>query len=66
MKIKHPYGNTKSFLLKFLKFNSKKIEIFLGFIFKLDKYDEIIISPAIIHHGKRIKNLIIFMRKLKI
>ena len=47
-KINHPYGNTKSLILK----STKKIiqiiiRFFLGVICKLDKNDEIIISPAI-------------------
>ena len=46
MKINHPYGNTKSLILKLIKNYSKYNKIFVGVICKLDKNDEIIISPA--------------------
>ncbi len=45
--IKHPYGNTRSFILKSLKkFLQKFIRFFVNFFCKLDSYDEIIISSA--------------------
>lgn len=46
-KIKHPYGNTKSFILKFTKkIIQNVIRFFVNIICKLDKDDEIIISSA--------------------
>ena len=46
-KIEHPYGNTKSFILKFTKkIIQNVIRFFVNIICKLDKDDEIIISSA--------------------
>ena len=65
-KIKHPYGNTKSFLLKFFKnLIEKKLKFFVGFIFKLDKYDEIIISPATHSPWKKDQEFNNFYEKIK-
>ena len=45
--INHPYGNTKSFTLKFIKkIIQNIIRFFVNVICKLDEMDEIIISPA--------------------
>tara|TARA_B100000989_G_C19514934_1_gene461123 strand:- start:686 stop:1435 length:750 start_codon:yes stop_codon:yes gene_type:complete len=45
--INHPYGNKKSFILKFTKkFIQNFIRFFVNILCKLDNYDEIIISPA--------------------
>ena len=45
--IKHPYGNQKSFFLKFFKISIQKIVRFVvNFFCKLDNNDEIIISSA--------------------
>ena len=65
-KIKHPYGNIKSFLLKFFKDIIQKIlKFFVGLIFKLDKYDEIIISPAVHVPWKRDEKFYKFYQKIK-
>ena len=46
--IKHPYGNKKIAIVKFFKnFIKITIKFVLGFIFKFDKNDEIIISSAV-------------------
>ena len=45
--IKHPYGNKKSFFLKFIKNSIQKfVKFFVNFFCKLDDNDEIIISSA--------------------
>lgn len=65
-KIKHPYGNTKSFVLKFFKnLIQKQLKFFVGFIFKLDKYDEIIISPATHSPWKKDEKFYKFYQKIK-
>jgi O-methyltransferase len=47
-KIKHPYGNNKIIIIKFIKDLIKKtIKLFLSFFFKFEKSDEIIISSAV-------------------
>lgn len=48
MKINHPYGNFRARLFKFLKFFlSKIIRIIISFFFKLDYFDDVIISSAV-------------------
>jgi len=65
-KIKHPYGNTKSFLLKFFKdLIQKQLKFFVGLIFKLDKYDEISISPATHSPWKKDEEFNNFYQKIK-
>ncbi len=65
-KIKHPYGNTKSFLLKFFKnLLQKQLRFFLSFIFKLDNYDEIIISSATHSPWKKDHEFNYFYQKVK-
>ncbi len=65
-KIKHPYGNTKSFLLKFLKnLIQNQLKFFVGLLFKLDKYDEIIISPATHSPWKKDREFNNFYKKIK-
>ncbi len=47
-KIKHPYGNNKIIIIKFIKNLVKNlIKIFLSLFFKFEKSDEIIISSAV-------------------
>ena len=65
-KIKHPYGNTKSFLLKFLKNTIEKIlKFFVNFFCRLDINDEIIISSATHAPWKKDKKFNIFFHKIK-
>ncbi len=65
-KIKHPYGNIKSFLLKFLKNLIEKIlKFFVNFICRLDNNDEIIISSATHAPWKKDKKFNIFFHKIK-
>ena len=65
-KIKHPYGNTKSFLLKFLKnLIGKILKFFVNFICRLDNNDEIIISSATHAPWKKDKKFNIFFHKIK-
>ncbi len=65
-KFKHPYGNIKSFLLKFLKSSIEKIlKFFVNFICRLDINDEIIISSATHAPWKKDKKFDIFFRKIK-
>ena len=65
-KIKHPYGNIKSFLLKYLKNSIEKIlKFFVNFICRLDNNDEIIISSATHAPWKKDKKFNIFFHKIK-
>ena len=65
-KIKHPYGNIKSFLLKFLKnLIGKILKFFVNFICRLDNNDEIIISSATHAPWKKDKKFNIFFHKIK-
>ena len=65
-KIKHPHGNFRSFLLKFIK-NSiqKSLKFLVNFICKLDQYDEIIISTATHAPWKKDKKFLNFTKKSK-
>ena len=65
-KIKHPYGNIKSFLLKFFKnLIGKILKFFVNFICRLDNNDEIIISSATHAPWKKDKKFNIFFHKIK-
>ena len=65
-KIKHPYGNIKSFLLKLLKnLIGKILKFFVNFICRLDNNDEIIISSATHAPWKKDKKFNIFFHKIK-
>tara|TARA_A100001015_G_C15037538_1_gene737289 strand:- start:1312 stop:2061 length:750 start_codon:yes stop_codon:yes gene_type:complete len=65
-KIKHPHGNFRSFLLKFIKRLFEKIlRFFVSFVCKLDNYDEIIISTATHVPWRKDKNFFQFYKKIK-
>ena len=65
-KIKHPHGNIRSFLLKFVKNSIQKLTRFLvNFICKLDDNDEIIISTATHAPWRKDKKFSIFYQKIK-
>tara|TARA_B100001057_G_scaffold330655_1_gene330963 strand:+ start:134 stop:883 length:750 start_codon:yes stop_codon:yes gene_type:complete len=63
--IKHPYGNQKSFFLKFIKKSIQKIVRFVvNFFCKLDNNDEIIISSATHAPWKKDKEFFEFFKKV--
>ena len=65
-KINHPYGNTKSLILKSTKkIIQNIIRFFVGVICKLDKNDEIIISPATHAPWKKDKEFLDFYDLIK-
>ena len=65
-KINHPYGNTKSLILKSTKkIIQNIIRFFVGIICKLDKNDEIIISPATHAPWKKDKEFLDFYDLIK-
>ena len=64
-KIKHPYGNRQSFFVKFVKKTIQKtIKFFVSFFFKLDQFDEIIISSATHCPWKKDKEFFYFFNKV--
>tara|TARA_Y100001958_G_C21210537_1_gene536295 strand:- start:1010 stop:1759 length:750 start_codon:yes stop_codon:yes gene_type:complete len=64
--IKHPYGNKKSFLIKFFKILIQNIiRFFVNFFCKLDKDDEIIISSATHAPWKKDREFLDFYEKIK-
>ena len=64
--IKHPYGNTKSLVLKSIKkFLQNFIKFFVNFFCKLDDNDEIIISSATHSPWLKDKKFYIFFDKIK-
>jgi len=64
--IKHPYGNKKSFLLKFIKdLIQKTVKFFVNFFCKLDENDEIIISSATHAPWKKDLDFYKFFQKVK-
>ena len=65
-KIKHPYGNLRSYFLKFIKNSIEGIlRFFVNFICRLDINDEIIISAATHAPWKKDKKFNIFFNKIK-
>ena len=65
-KINHPYGNTKSFILKFFKkIIQNIIRFFVNIICKLDEMDEIIISPATHAPWKKDSEFLNFYKLIK-
>ena len=65
-KINHPYGNTKSFILKFIKkIIQNTIRFFVNIICKLDEMDEIIISPATHAPWKKDSEFLKFYKLIK-
>ena len=64
--IKHPYGNKKSFLLKFIKdLIQKTVKFFVNFFCKLNENDEIIISSATHAPWKKDLDFYKFFQKVK-
>lgn len=64
--IKHPYGNFRSFILKFFKKTLQNvIKFFANFFCKFDVNDEIIISSATHAPWKKDKNFQSFYGKIK-
>ena len=64
--IKHPYGNTKISITKFLKrYLISLIKFFTGIFFKLDKFDEIIISSAVHAPWLKDKEFLDFFKTVK-
>ena len=64
--IKHPYGNKKSFFLKFIKNSIQKfVKFFVNFFCKLDDNDEIIISSATHAPWRKDKEFFEFFQKVK-
>tara|TARA_Y100000768_G_C23984523_1_gene687911 strand:+ start:38 stop:787 length:750 start_codon:yes stop_codon:yes gene_type:complete len=63
---KHPYGNFRSFLLKFIKDLIEKIlKFFVNLVCKLDNDDKIIISAATHVPWQKDKDFQIFFKKVK-
>ena len=64
--IKHPYGNKKSFLLKFIKnLIQTLVKFFVNFFCKLEINDEIIISSATHAPWKKDKKFFEFYQKVR-
>tara|TARA_B100001027_G_scaffold192178_1_gene146865 strand:- start:1642 stop:2391 length:750 start_codon:yes stop_codon:yes gene_type:complete len=65
-KIRHPYGNKKSFFLKFFKkIIQNMIRFFVNIFCKLDDNDEIIISPATHAPWRKDKEFLVFFNLIK-
>ena len=64
--IKHPHGNVRSFLLKFIKnLIERTLKFFVNLVCKLDDNDKIIISTATHAPWKKDSNFNTFYKKVK-